>query len=102
MTKLTDYITLPRAEVEALSAKWRNEAFECTAMRERLYCADELSHLLASARGVVVGDDDDGMPFGYADWYNRTFHGRPVDTSRDYYCEIAWRAAIDAALEGKS
>lgn len=40
----------------------------------------------------VLAEDSDGMPLGYADWYNRQFCGQIVDTSRDHACEAAWRA----------
>ncbi len=43
---------------------------------------------------AMVGDDDDGMPVGYPNWYNQQFFGQHVDTQRDHYCESAWRAAL--------
>jgi len=47
-------------------------------------------------------EDEDGLPVGYAAWYNARYNGQPCDTQRDHACEAAWRAAIDftvAALE---
>lgn len=62
-------------------------------------CADELAAILE--RPVVVGDDEDGQPIGYADWYNRRFLGRICDTERDSYCEEAWRAALESMVSGR-
>lgn len=45
------------------------------------------------AREVVV-EDEDGLPVGYARWYNDRFRGQPADTSRDAECEAAWRTAL--------
>jgi hypothetical protein len=53
-----------------------------------------LSALTAEAGKGEVTEDEDGMPVGYADWYNTKFFGQQVDTRRDHYCEEAWRSAI--------
>jgi len=47
------------------------------------------------ARGVV--DDDDGLPAGFAGWYNRKFRGRGADTRHLSDCEESWRAALTEA-----
>lgn len=44
--------------------------------------------------GEVVAEDEDGLPAGYARWYNAYFRERPADTSRDADCEASWRAAF--------
>ncbi len=61
---------------------------------------DEVADALidASPKGGsdAIAEDEDGMPVGYADWYNRSFSGMPVSTQRDHWCESAWRAAMQA------
>lgn len=49
-----------------------------------------------SPKGGSEAEDEDGMPVGYADWYNNRFFGMTVDTERDHWCESAWRAALRA------
>ena len=34
--------------------------------------------------------DEDGLPEGFATWYNRKFARQHVNTARDHWCEEAW------------
>lgn len=45
-----------------------------------------------------IMDDEDGLPAGYADWYNRRFKGMPTDTARDHACEESWRTGAAPLL----
>ncbi|WP_315127019.1 hypothetical protein [Comamonas antarctica] len=52
----------------------------------------------ATAQAVAVPkDDEDGLPGGFAHWYNNRFARRGADTQRMGDCEESWRAALAAA-----
>lgn len=62
----------------------------------------EAAAALESTPAQEVPEDDDGLPVGYADWYNKRYAGQHVDTSRDYTCEDAWRAATQYTLSART
>lgn len=48
-----------------------------------------------------VPEDEDDLPIGYVDWYNRYFARQAVDMHRFADCEEAWREAYKAAMRAE-
>lgn len=85
--RLSDRI---RPNVEA--APWVVE--EVKRLEQRLDAAYAKGRESMREEMNKLKEDGDGLPVGYADWYNRKFKGQPVDTARDHACEDAWRSAL--------
>lgn len=82
-----------RAHLLAIRDKCSADEWQaiCSVFAEQDDLIRQLRNLLTSPG---LGEDEDGMPVGYADWYNSRYAGTVVDTQRDHACEAAWRAAI--------
>lgn len=102
-----EHVAVPRgligAAISAIDKK--REGIKLLAELRR-YTVGDLSSPVAvqpqapAAQGDVIAEDDDGMPVGFAGWYNRRFAMLEVDTSRTAYCEDAWRAALKENSNG--